>query len=100
MTPGCPIIVGSVGQYTVVQANIAESLVGTRTLVRSLTVYPDSANTGTLLVSYGGAPLLPALTLSPVGGPVKGGAWYDLSMVQVKSTVAGDKANWNAVYGP
>lgn len=91
----CPLAVGTVGQTTINQANIAQALVTTATLVRSITVYPDPNNSGTFSVSYGGAPLLPALSLMPIDG-----LWYDLAAVQVKSTSANDKANWNAIYKP
>lgn len=91
----CPLMLGTVGQTTINQANIAQALVTTSTMVRSFTVYPDPNNTGNVLMSYGGAPLLPALAQSPVPGQ-----WYDLAMVQVKSTVANDKVNWNAIYTP
>ena len=88
-------MLGQAGQTTINQANIAQSLFTQPTRVRSATIYPGSANTGNFLVSYGGAPVLPALTL-----PASPGQWYDLAMVQIQSTVAGDKAAWNLIYKP
>ena len=88
-------MLGQSGLTTIDQANIAQALFTTPTMVRSVTIYPGPDNTGNFLVSYGGAPVLPALTL-----PASPGEWYDLAMVQVKSTVAGDKAAWNLIYKP
>lgn len=88
-------MLGQAGQTTINQANIAQALFTSPTMVRSAVIYPGADNAGNFLVSYGGAPVLPALTLPPIHG-----MWYDLAMVQIKSTVAGDKAAWNLVYKP
>lgn len=98
MTPNTPLITGQAGQTTIAQANIAQSLFTAPTLVKSATVASASGNAGTFLVSYGGAPLLTSLTL-PLH-PTNPSAVYNLAMVQIKSTTAGDKASWNLIYAP
>lgn len=85
---------GNSQQTTIAQANIAQPLVTTRTLVRSVVVTKDSAAAGTVLMSYGPSPLHTSLSIDAgVGGGV-----LDLARVLVKSTTAGDKVNWQSTY--
>lgn len=94
-TPSRPLNIGSCSTTTITQANIAQSLVTQQTLVRSAQIYPHPDNTGTMLFGYNGAPVMPVLAL-----PANGDTWYDLALVQIKSTVQGDKAAWQQFYKP
>lgn len=80
---------------TIAQANIAQALVTTRSLVRYVLVQPHPDNTGDFTCSLGPNPNMPQLEKDarPTG-------WIDLSQIQIKSTVAGDKAIFQTVYAP
>lgn len=92
-------IQGNCQQTTIAQANIAQSLVTTRTLVRYVLVQPDPDNSGELRVSLGPSPFLPQLERDARRIPGQGG-WIDLSQIQIKSTAAGDKATFQTEYAP
>lgn len=74
----------------ITEANTPQRIVETRRLVKWVSVTPHADNQGSVLISYGGTPNQPSLTLGSVPGQ-----YYDLNEIRVQSDFATDKVNLN-----
>ena len=85
---------GSCFSVTIAQANVIQSLVTTRMLVRSVQIIPGTA-VGTVTMSLGPSPLFPSLSINV--GPDE---WIDLANIRIKSTAANDTVLVQTTYAP
>lgn len=87
---------GNAQTATIAVANLPQSLVNVRSLVRSVTVVAGPGAQGTVTMSLGPNPVMPNLTLTTK----REDGWIDLSQIQIRSTVAGDTVVFQTTYAP